>query len=116
MSTHYELLGAHASNTAEELSALRREKARLLHPDREGGDAEKMAAVNAAYAVLTDKAAVKLYRAALRSELPYVCMTCRGEGAIKMQRGFTKAPPQRCTTCKGNGLVANKALSLKRSK
>jgi len=54
--SHYETLGV--GKEADDAAIKRRYRylASQLHPDREGGDAERMAAVNRAYAVLSDPA------------------------------------------------------------
>lgn len=52
--THYETLGAPSSATQDEIKQAWRREASKAHPDREGGDPERMAAVNRAYEVLGD--------------------------------------------------------------
>lgn len=51
---YYKILGVDKDATSEQLRKAYRTKAKELHPDREGGDAEGMAAVNRAYATLSD--------------------------------------------------------------
>lgn len=54
--TPYEILGVPAVASAEEVKAAWRRKAGEAHPDRRGGDGERMARINEAYAVLSDPA------------------------------------------------------------
>lgn len=58
---HYETLGIDKSATADEIRLAYRRMSSKHHPDREGGDAEKMKAVNEAYEVLSDPAKRKVY-------------------------------------------------------
>lgn len=51
---YYELLGVSRTASADDIKRAYREKAKLYHPDRQGGDAEKFKAVGEAYAVLSD--------------------------------------------------------------
>lgn len=53
--SHYDTLGAAAGATQDELKAAYRRQAAAAHPDRDGGSAERMQAVNAAWACLGDK-------------------------------------------------------------
>lgn len=66
--THYERLGVSPTATADELRAAYRALARRLHPDVGGGDAERMAAVNEAWAVLSDPRRRAGYDATLRTD------------------------------------------------
>lgn len=50
----YDDLGVNEDATPEEIKKAYRDKAKEHHPDKEGGDADKMAVVNKAYAVLSD--------------------------------------------------------------
>jgi curved DNA-binding protein CbpA len=54
MTNHYETLGVEKTATDEEIKSAYRRKSAEYHPDREGGDTEKMSAVNQAYEVLGD--------------------------------------------------------------
>lgn len=57
MSDHYEVLGVARDATAAEIKAAYRRLAKGNHPDVVGGDgAERMAAINVAYEVLSDPA------------------------------------------------------------
>jgi DnaJ-class molecular chaperone len=102
--TLYEVLGVRRRATAEELSLARRGKARLLHPDRDGGDAAAMAAVNVAYDTLSDKAAELKYRATLM-RTHYECTACKGEGETYKQKGFKERETVLCGNCNATGLV-----------
>jgi DnaJ-class molecular chaperone len=51
---HYETMGVGPDATAEDIRAAYRRQRGNLHPDREGGDADAMAALNAANTVLSD--------------------------------------------------------------
>jgi curved DNA-binding protein CbpA len=50
---YYDELGVPTNATNEEIRAAFRRKAKKLHPDRNGGDAEKMARANRAYETLS---------------------------------------------------------------
>lgn len=50
--SHYETLGVAKDSTSDEIKHAFRRCASEAHPDREGGDAERMALVNKAYEVL----------------------------------------------------------------
>lgn len=102
MSTHYETLGVAWKAAPEELQDARRRLARQHHPDF-GGDAWTMAAINAAYDVLTDDKAHKRYRAELRST-HRDCSACKGEGGRAKQKSFTQTVFIVCVHCKGSGL------------
>jgi curved DNA-binding protein CbpA len=52
--SHYDTLGVTKDADSEAIKKAYRRKAKKLHPDREGGDTEGMAALNRAYAVLSD--------------------------------------------------------------
>jgi molecular chaperone DnaJ len=56
MKNYYETLGVPKTATKDEIKKAFREKAKSLHPDRPGGDAEKFKAAGEAYAVLSDDA------------------------------------------------------------
>jgi curved DNA-binding protein CbpA len=62
--THYRTLGVEENATPEEIKAAFRRAAARAHPDRHGGDDKAMAAINVAYAVLSDPAKRKRYDAA----------------------------------------------------
>lgn len=57
----YDILGVAKDATAEQLKKARQALAKKYHPDRQGGDSEKMQAVNKAYDVLSDPTARKHY-------------------------------------------------------
>lgn len=56
MTTLYRTLGVRKTATAETIDRAYKKKARLTHPDRNGGDDAAFKAVNDAYAVLADPA------------------------------------------------------------
>jgi curved DNA-binding protein CbpA len=58
---HYETLGVSKNSDQGQIKAAWRRKARENHPDREGGDAKKMAEVNRAYGVLGEEEKRKHY-------------------------------------------------------
>jgi hypothetical protein len=58
---HYETLGITPDATEDEIKIAYRRAAREAHPDRDGGDAEKMQRINAAYAILGDAVARERY-------------------------------------------------------
>jgi DnaJ-class molecular chaperone len=53
---YYEILGVPKGASKDDIKKAFREKAKVLHPDRPGGDAEKFKAAGEAYAVLSDDA------------------------------------------------------------
>lgn len=61
MSTHYDTLGIPRDATQEQIQDAYRRLSLEHHPDRKGGDAGKMAAINQAYEVLSDPEARKAY-------------------------------------------------------
>lgn len=66
MPNHYEVLEISESATEDEIRKAYRRAARRYHPDRPGGDREKFARVNEAYAVLKDPSSRTQYNAHLR--------------------------------------------------
>ena len=62
---HYERLGVSRGASEREVRSAYRRLARALHPDKEGGDVEEMAALNAAYAALQDPERRRAYDASL---------------------------------------------------
>ncbi len=64
--THYEVLGVEAGASPGEVRLAFVALARRHHPDRPGGDADRMRAVNEAWAVLGDAARRARYDQALR--------------------------------------------------
>lgn len=100
---YFALLGCHTLSTTDEMTAARRPLARALHPDR-GGDAEAMAMVNRAYAVLADAAARRKYLAELMTGRK-PCIPCKGTGAKRVAKGFTSVALFVCPKCLGCGLV-----------
>ena len=58
---HYEVLGIDRRATAEEVRRAFREKARLHHPDKPGGSAEKFAEVKRAYETLGNEERRRVY-------------------------------------------------------
>lgn len=65
--THYEVLGVAATAPVAELRAAYVALARIHHPDRSGGDAATMRAVNEAWATLSDPGRRALYDLTLRA-------------------------------------------------
>lgn len=61
MTDHYETLGVARSASEDEIRQAFRRRAKAAHPDREGGDTDKMADLNRAYATLTDQSARTRY-------------------------------------------------------
>lgn len=59
--THYETLGVKSSASPREIKAAFRRAASEAHPDRQGGDAARMAEINRAYEVLSDVERRKRY-------------------------------------------------------
>ena len=97
----YRILGTHAQQSNEEIRAAYRALARQHHPDR-GGDAATFATITAAYAEVSDQPR----REALRRKLLVLgttCGQCSGEGAQRVQRGFTGVGFVRCPACDGAG-------------
>lgn len=66
--THYDALGLKRDATPEEIKEAYRRLRGGLHPDRDGGDTEAMAALNAAYTVLSDP----IQRTAYDAKLPNI--------------------------------------------
>lgn len=64
--THYEVLGVAATARVAELRSAYVGLARVHHPDRSGGDAARMRAVNEAWATLSDPARRAQYDLSLR--------------------------------------------------
>lgn len=57
----YDILGINKDATQEEIKTAYREKAKIHHPDKEGGDTETMNKINKAYEVLKDPVSRKRY-------------------------------------------------------
>lgn len=58
---HYETLGVERNASADDIKRAWRVRSSAAHPDREGGDAAQMAAINSAYEVLGDPVRRKAY-------------------------------------------------------
>ena len=68
MSTLYDRLGVAPTATISEIRSAFRSKARQLHPDVSGAPSPEMAAVNEAWAILSDRARRERYDAQLGVE------------------------------------------------
>ena len=67
---HYETLGISRDATQDDIKLAFRRRAKDAHPDRDGGSAEEMAMVNAAYGVLSDSDRRKHYDHSGQDNLP----------------------------------------------
>src|SRR5690606_34175571 len=101
--TYYEILGVHRKSTLEELKEARRQAALAAHPDR-GGSEERMALVNEAFEVLSDRKRRKRYEIELAAR-GYTCPTCEGEGVVYRRKGWTARELFRCAECSGAGVL-----------
>jgi len=114
MINHYQILGAHAEMTDEEIRALYRAAARREHPDR-GGSAEQFAAITAAYAATGTHAARTRTRSLYALHCP-PCDACSGTGAARSQRGFTGVTLSVCDACNGCGYVLASIPAIRKRK
>lgn len=111
--SHYQVLGL-GPLLAADPDALRRARlglAVICHPDRFTHEPEArqaqahdaMARVNVAYAVLSDPKARRRYDLTTIAKDFRPCTACRGQGATRKQKGFTKVQLVACTACDGAG-------------
>lgn len=103
--THYGTLGVARAATLDEIKEAYYALARELHPDREGGDEQKMARLNEAYNVLKNTESRELYDAQIEM-LGVKCEKCSGHGQTYKQKGFTARTTIRCQGCRGEGFIA----------
>lgn len=61
MTDHYSELGVPKGASKAEIRRAYRKRAQNAHPDREGGDADAMSRINAAYACLSDDSKLARY-------------------------------------------------------
>lgn len=101
--TYYEILGVHRKSTLEEIREGRRRAALEAHPDK-GGSEERMALVNEAYRVLTDKKLRRKYDIEIGAR-GHTCPACEGEGVTSKRRGWTARELRRCVECHGAGVL-----------
>lgn len=125
MTDHYALLGVTRSASADTIKQAFRRAASVAHPDREGGDAERMKTLNEAYRTLMDREARARYDASLNAvaiiQAPPVsaenyaeagalapwlvnnlCGFCDGAREVRVQsHGFWERKP--CPVCSREG-------------
>lgn len=103
---YYDVLGVKRNATAEEITKAYRELAKVLHPDKPTGDAEKFKQLKAAYEVLKNE----------KSRATYDRFGKKGleNGGMEMENPFDIFNPQRRKTgpAKGESTVHNLRLSL----
>ncbi len=84
--THYEVLGVPASAPTSEVRRAYVALARQHHPDRDGGDAEAMRAINDAWATLRDPGRRARYDRSLRAAtVPGAPATAASSGAPDLE-------------------------------
>lgn len=77
MKTPYEVLGVHPSCPQETITMLYRSLAKVHHPDREGGDADRMAEINRAYELIGTPEARAAYDSGQKSQQASIEETAR---------------------------------------
>jgi DnaJ-class molecular chaperone len=113
--THYQVLNL-APNEVGRPGALadaRRQRAKLCHPDRwVGADSaaqqaahDAMSRVNQAYETLSDAKAHRRYIMTTLAKTHAPCATCKGEGTLRRQKGFSAAVQVPCAACAGLGYL-----------
>lgn len=102
--THYATLGVEVGVNTDTIRAAHRHLAGLLHPDRSklSNAHELMARVNVAYSCLSDPEARRKYDFAYKIKAA-LCDTCKGNGFVLRQKGFSKKESATCPTCSGTG-------------
>lgn len=102
---HYQTLGISRDATPEEIKAAYRRASAEHHPDREGGDTQRMQSINAAYGVLSDPVRRAEYDDPITSKAEAVLrarfgqaidkdlepIRCAGEQIAEGLKGVTKA-------------------------
>ena len=100
----WQTLGVNRQSTPEEVRHAYIELAKVHHPDKPNGSAEKCAELNDAYQVLKDKRRCSAYVDQL---LLYgaPCIKCKGNGATYRQKGMTSRVATQCKACNGSGII-----------
>lgn len=90
----YTVLGVAPGCTRLDARAAYLAKARQLHPDQPGGDADAMAELTVAHRLVQEHVAV-------RKE---PCPACAGHGTVRVGRGFQREE-RPCKACDGEGKI-----------
>lgn len=98
--SHYNTLGLHPACSENDIKLAYRKLAKEHHPDREGGDAERMAAINQAYEVLSDPERRAHYDATGQSEIQTVIAQARQALISLLSQAFAQINAQPIDTCR----------------
>jgi curved DNA-binding protein CbpA len=98
--SHYDTLGLHPACSENDIKLAYRKLAKEHHPDREGGDAERMAAINQAYEVLSDPERRAHYDATGLSDLKTVDDEARKALADLLNQVIAESNGRPIDTCR----------------
>lgn len=101
--SHYKTLNSAPSFSQEQLRAEYHALMREHHPDR-GGDPAKAAAINEAWAALSDQKARQKYHKLLDLTMKK-CGVCKGGGGRVMFKRYVAVGFEACKTCGGEGYL-----------
>lgn len=98
----YAVLGVPPGADLTVIKAAHRSLARQFHPDLNPDGAERCAAVNTAWDVLSDSERRRKHDLLLGPALK-PCGTCKGRGTVLKQKGFKAKVEVTCPACAGSG-------------
>lgn len=99
----WKILGVNRAMSEDEVQDEYRKLAWKFHPDR-GGDKDKFAVINGAYALLKNPEELRKFILQLKA-IGKDCVVCKGAGATFKQRGFSGRAATTCKACEGSGIT-----------
>lgn len=106
MTDYYQLLGVPRSAVAADIQTAFRSLASRFHPDKPGGDGERMKELNVAYTILMDREQRARYDASLPGapqSIVLACVSAKHYDEVKamVANGFCGVESETCIFCDG---------------